>query len=138
MGVVIDYNRVPDEETLGSKLFIYMANLREIVDSKSVGKELADELLKCAPDRRSMKLEQIFIRVLDGCSDGTIIRDIDVMFNPEYQVDVLKLMISARNRKKYSVIWPGSLKDNKLIYAEEGYQDYKVFDLEDYDIICVR
>lgn len=138
MGVVIDYNRVPDEETLGSKLFIYMANLREIVDSKSVGKELADELLKCAPDRRSMKLEQIFIRVLDGCSDGTIIRDIDVMFNPEYQVDVLKLMISARKRKKYSVIWPGSLKDNKLIYAEEGYQDYKVFDLEDYDIICVR
>ena len=85
-----------------------------------------------------MKLEQIFIRVLDGCSDGTIIRDIDVMFNPEYQVDVLKLMISARKRKKYSVIWPGSLKDNKLIYAEEGYQDYKVFDLEDYDIICVR
>lgn len=138
MGVVIDYNRVPDEETLGSKLFIYMANLREIVDSKSVGKELADELLKCAPDRRSMKLEQIFIRVLDGCSDGTIIRDIDVMFNLEYQVDVLKLMISARKRKKYSVIWPGSLKDNKLIYAEEGYQDYKVFDLEDYDIICVR
>ena len=138
MGIVIDYNRMPDEESRGSKLLVYAANMREMVDSKSVGKELADELLKCAPNRRSIKLEQIFIRVLDVFWDGAIIRDIDVMFNPEYQVDVLKLMISARKRKKYSVIWPGSLKDNKLIYAEEGYQDYKVFDLADHDIICVR
>ena len=61
-----------------------------------------------------------------------------VMFNPEYKVDVLKILIAARKRKRYSVIWPGRLEDGKLIYAEEGYPDYKVFNIADYDITCVR
>ena len=85
-----------------------------------------------------MKLEQIFNTVLDRYPDGVAIKDIDVMFNPDYKVDVLKILIAARKRKRYSVIWPGRLEDGKLIYGEEGYPDYKVYEIADYDITCVR
>ena len=70
--------------------------------------------------------------------DGVTIKDIDVMFNPDYKVDVLKILIATRKRKNYSVIWPGKFEDGKLIYGEEGYPDYKVFNIADYDITCVR
>jgi hypothetical protein len=66
-----------------------------------------------------------------------IIKDIDVMFNPDYKVDVLKILIAARKRKRYSVIWPGRFENGKLIYSEEGYADYKTYNLADYDVTCV-
>ncbi len=138
MGTIIELHQVPDEQAMLSRLLVYFKAFQKMAEPKSVGKELADELLACKPNRRSMKLEQIFNTVLDRYPDGVTIKDIDVMFNPDYKVDVLKILIAARKRKRYSVIWPGRLEDGKLIYGEEGYPDYKVYKIADYDITCVR
>ena len=59
------------------------------------------------------------------------------MFNPEYKVDVLKILMAAEKEKHPSVIWPGRCENGKLIYSEEGYPDYKTYDIETYDITCV-
>ena len=138
MGTIIEFHQVADEQAMLNRLLIYMKAIKKMTEPQSGSKELADELLACKPNRRSMKLEQIFNKVLDRYPDGVTIKDIDVMFNPEYQVDVLKILIEARKRKKYSVIWPGRFEDGKLIYAEEGYPDYKVYEIANYDITCVR
>ena len=138
MGTIIDFIKLPDEEAMISRLLVYLKKIKEIVEPQSISKEMADELMACKPERRSMKLEQIFNKVLDRYPDGVTIKDIDVMFNPDYKVDVLKILIAARKRKRYSVIWPGRLEDGKLIYGEEGYPDYKVYKIADYDITCVR
>lgn len=138
MGTIIEFHQVPDEQAMLSRLLVYFKAFQKMAEPKSVGKELADELLACKPNRRSMKLEQIFNTVLDRYPDGVTIKDIDVMFNPDYKVDVLKILIAARKRKRYSVIWPGRLEDGKLIYGEEDYPDYKVYKIADYDITCVR
>ena len=137
MGTVIDFIQLNNYEKI-ARLSIYSMRFREMLEGESLSKELAEELLACKPNRRSMKLEQIFNSVLDRYPDGVTIKDIDVMFNPEYQVDVLKILIEARKRKRFSVIWPGRYEDGKLIYAEEGYPDYRVYEIANYDITCVR
>lgn len=98
---------------------------------------LAELLLKNKANRRSILLEKCFCQVLSEFPGEPIIKDFDVMFNPTYQVDVLKIMISANKKKPFSVIWPGIHGDGKLFYAEEGYPDYKVFKIEDYDVTCI-
>lgn len=138
MGTVISSYQLPDKEARSNRLQVYFKAIHEMDEPKSIGKELADELLACKPNRRSMKLEQIFNNVLDRQPDGVTIKCIDVMFNPEYKVDVLKILIAAGKRKNYSVIWPGRFEDGRLIYAEEGYQDYKIYELANYDITCVK
>ena len=138
MGTIVDFIKLPDEEAMISRLLVYLKKIKEIVEPQSISREMADELLACKPERRSIKLEQIFNKVLDRYPDGVTIKDIDVMFNPDYKVDVLKILIAARKRKRYSVVWPGRLEDGKLIYGEEGYPDYKVYQIADYDITCVR
>ncbi len=138
MGIIIEERNNSFGEKQLTRLYIYLRRFQQVEEPKSVGKEISDELLACKPNRRSMKLEQIFNMVLDRYPDGVTITDIDVMFNPEYQVDVLKILIAARKRKRYSVIWPGRYEDGKLIYAEEGYPDYKVYEIANYDITCVR
>ena len=138
MGTIIDFQQALDENSRLSRLLLYSKKVQKMLEPKSISKELADELLAYKPNRRSMKMEQIFNTVLDRYPDGVTIKDIDVMFNPEYKVDVLKILIAARKRKRYNVIWPGWLEDEKLVYGEEGYQDYKVYRIADYDITCVR
>lgn len=137
MGNVVEYSKITDERLL-SRLMVYKKAVMELQEAKSISKELADSLLACRPNRRSMKLEQIFNTVLDRYPDGVTIKDIDVLFNPSYKVDVLKILISARKRKQYSVVWPGKFEDGKLIYGEEGYADYKVFNIADYDITFIK
>lgn len=137
MGTIIEISRLPDDAAMISRLLIYMKAIQKMHEPRSVSKPLAEALLACKPNRRSMKLEQIFNNVLDTLPDGVVIKDIDVMFNPDYKVDVLKILMASRKRKGYSVIWPGRCEDGKLIYGEEGFPDYKTYNIENYDITCV-
>ncbi len=138
MGRVIDFRQVSDEEALTSRLIVYCEAIEKSVEVQSISKDLAEGLLACKQKRRSLRLEQILNNVLDNYPDDVVIKDIDVMLNPEYKVDVLKILISARKRKKYRVIWPGRFENGKLVYGEEGYPDYKVFNIADYDIMFVK
>lgn len=105
MGTIIEINRLPDTEDKASRLLVYYRALQKLNEPKSVSKPLAEALATCKENRRSMKVEQIFNSVLDRYPDGVTIKDIDVLFNPDYKVDVLKILISARKRKRYSIIW---------------------------------
>lgn len=138
MGTIIEIEHLsPDQEAMISRLMIYYKKLKKAQEPRSVSKPLAEAILACKPNRRSMKLGQIFSTVLAQYPDGVIIKDIDAMFNPEYKVDVLKILQETRKQKPYSVVWPGRFEDGKLIYSEEGYPDYKVFNIDNYDITCV-
>ena len=129
------YNQIVDTDVT-NRLVIYHKDFIETNEPKSVSKYLAQKILECSSQRRSMRMREIFDAMLDKLPEGVIIKDIDVMFNPEYQVDVLKILSGARKHKRYRVIWPGRCEDGKLIYAEEGYLDYKVFEIKNYNIEC--
>jgi len=138
MGEVLKIKQLNDQELALSRLLVYANHFQKLTEPKSISKEMADGLLACAPKRRSMRMEDIFYSVIKKYPDGVVIKDIDVMFNPEYKIDVLKILISARKRKKYYVIWPGRIEKGKLIYGEEGFPDYKEYNITDYDITFVK
>lgn len=102
-----------------------------------LNEKLAALLIKIKPERRSIKIGQCFQEVLDAAPENSCIRDFDVLFNPAYKIDVLQLLIVANRSKSFSVLWPGTVIDGKLVYAEDGYADYKEYDVEQYDITCV-
>lgn len=60
-----------------------------------------------------------------------------MLFNPEYKIDVLRLLIDANKKHPFKVLWAGSYEDGRLIYSEEGLADYKTYEINDYDIVCV-
>ena len=87
------------------------------------------------PNRRAMRMEQCFQLVLGMLPDNVIIKGFDVMFNPDYEVDVLQIMCSAAKAKSLRVLWPGKYEDGQLMFTEEGYRYYKVFDMRKYDFL---
>ena len=103
----------------------------------SMNVAIAKRLASISPSSRSMRIEHCFISALCGLPDDVIIRDIDVLFNPAYEIDVVALLCSAYRKHKFDLVWPGRFEDNQLVYAEEGYPDYKVFNTDRYDITCI-
>ena len=139
MGTVIKKADLPSVVQVSTGKLVIFCNPEEklLDEAVSINIELAKLLANVKPDRRAIRMERCFQKVLSTLPDDPLIKDFDVMFNPAYEIDVLQILISLRRSRKFSVIWPGSFGDGKLVYAEEGYQDYKLFDINNYDVACV-
>jgi hypothetical protein len=139
MGMIIPARKLSAENKTGLlKPIIYCCSVPDIeVQAVSLNQILAEKLVEFKPKRRTMQIEKCLSQVLAKQADGVVIKDFDVLFNPDYKIDVLKVMINVCKNKPFSVIWPGKYDDGKLYYAEEGYIDYKMYDVDDYDITCV-
>ena len=116
-------------------LIVHCEKEKDEIEAISINKLLAEKLIGINPKRRSLKMTKLLSDVLDNLPEDSIIKDFDVMFNPEYDIDVLKTIIDTR--KQIELIWPGYYENEKLIYSEKDLIDYKVFNLSEYDITCI-
>ena len=139
MGIIIKARDLPAFERLGiQRPIIYCNPETAIIDSAvSLNVDLAKKLSAMKPNRRTMRMEQCFRQVIENLPDDVVIKDFDVLFNPDYEVDVLRIMCSVARTKSFRMLWPGKCEDGRLIYAEEGFRDYKVFEVDKYDVTCV-
>lgn len=139
MGKIIHSRSVSGMEYDGLlKPIIYCYPDKTVVDhAVSLNHALAEKLRLLRPQRRTMRLAVCFEDLLRTLPDNVSIKDFDVMFNPEYKVDVLQIMVDVCKRKPFSIIWPGKCEDGKLLYAEDGYPDYEIFSVEKYDVTCI-
>ena len=139
MGDIIPSYQYADENISARMRPVIFVNPSGDIQEKafSLNVPMARELQKVSPAMRTMRLAKCLENVISKLDDGTVIKDIDVLFSPEYKVDVIKVLIDACRRKRFSVIWPGTYEDGKLYYAEEGYRDYKSYDIFQYDITVI-
>jgi len=68
-------------------------------DSIALNVRIAEKLASIKPERRSLRLPGIIESIIDALPENSIIKDFDVLFNPEYQIDVLRLLIAACKKK---------------------------------------
>lgn len=99
--------------------------------------EMAKKLIGIKPKKRAVRIDQCLRQMIEPLPDDTVIKDFDVLFNPNYEVDILRIMCLIGKNKPYRIIWPGTFDGKRLFYAEEGYRDYKVYEIEKYDLTCV-
>ena len=116
-------------------LFVFAEKPDEAISLNTI---LARKIKEVSPGLRAIKLQKVFEQVLDELPGNPIICDIDVLFNPAYRVDVLKILTETDKQKNFTLVWPGIIEDGRLIYGEEGYADFKSYNMSDYNIICVE
>ncbi len=139
MGVVIEYSSLLNKnKSTILKPVIYCCN-QDLIEEKtiSISRSLTKKLSNIEMNRRTMQIERCLYEIVLEFPEDVILKDLDVLFNPIYKVDILKVIISVCTKKSFSVIWPGSYSKNKLIYAEEGCEDYKIYNIKDYDVTCI-
>ena len=139
MGIKISYKSYfADNQEQYFKPVIYCNPTdKEESQAVSLNVQLAEKLSKIKPQMRTMRIENCFNQILAVLPENTILKDYDVLFCPDYRIDVMKVLISACKKKPFQIIWPGKYEDGVLYYAEEGYKDFKTYSIEEYDITCV-
>jgi len=104
----------------------------------SISQWLSEKLAAISsPKMRSMRMEQCLTEIIRALPEHSVIKDFDAMFNPQYSIDVLAVLKNVCKKHDFSVVWPGYYANGYLYYAEEGYADYKSYNLSNYDITCI-
>jgi len=65
------------------------------------------------------------------------LQDYEMLFDPRYKLDALKVFNEMSRHNRLIVKWCGGLDGDSLTYAEPGYDDYSKYKVSDYDVTCV-
>jgi hypothetical protein len=98
---------------------------------------LAEELVKYPAEQRPRRANDEVISIVSQCKTPTLLEDYEILFDPRYDVDAIKVFTELARRQKVVVKWCGKLNGNSLEYATPDDKDYHSFRIQDYDITCV-
>jgi len=56
----------------------------------------------------------------------------DILFSPEYELDVIKLLLQVGRNQRLYMQWPGEITGGKLTYSELGRFDFKEYNIKNY------
>ena len=116
----------------------YLNSIFEISDETiSLNLILAQNLLKFNADERTEMVHQEALNLLTQSVTPLLLKDFEMLFDPRYKIDTVKLITEVARRRKIIALWPGTLNENDLVYANADSSDYQVFSIKNYDIICV-
>ena len=77
------------------------------------------------------------IREVLPLSKPLCLTDYEMLLDPRYELDIMRLFLDVSRRNKLIVKWCGATDGDTLIYAEQGFEDYKRIKIIDYDITVV-
>lgn len=81
------------------------------------------------------ELNNIFARAQ---TEHTLVKNLDMLFNPEYKLNVLKYFINLSRNRLIFLEWPGKLKNRELEYSEINYSDYQKYNIDNYKIALIK
>lgn len=102
----------------------------------NVNRELSQRMLEMTRSQRSRQVERLLREVIAGIPGDVILLDnMEILFDPELEVDPLRLLqLSSRNRTLVAT-WNGSFMAGSLTYAEPGHPEFQQFKQPDAVII---
>ena len=103
----------------------------------SLNKELAKVLVIKDDSIRTQLIADEVMKIVSLSIDSLLLTDYEMLFDPRYNIDVIRLFYELSRKTKIVIKWCGEVIDNRLVYATPEYKDFHSYDIKDYDIICV-
>lgn len=116
----------------GLFIFLDRKHIPSGVSSLNVGLQLSAALVAMEYSKRADKVTELLKGLINTQGSAVFLENIDILFDPSYGTDVIKQLLLVGRNRKLLVLWPGSLAGQKLVYAADGYLDYREFDLGQY------
>ncbi len=98
---------------------------------------LSDKMRRIDLRHRNLSVQDELNKILSSVKGELWISDFEMLFNPDYQVDVLKYFIDLSMRRKLVLKWCGYVENEYLKYSKPEFNDYKSYRIADNNIICV-
>ena len=121
--------KTPILKSLASRLDVPVTN---------VNLELSAKLLAYPTATRPFRVVSIFEELIDGQKDPVLLDNIEVLFDPTLRIDPLRLLENLSRCRTIVATWPGTLVDNRLVYAEPWHPEYRTYSQFDAHPFCVN
>ncbi len=125
-------------EDAGIQNVLSMVNSDRGIKPLNLNLELSSRLLEFSIKQRPLKVTEIMTEIVEPLSSPVILDKLDILFEPSLQTDPLALLKSLSRNKTIIAFWTGTMKDNKLYYADPGYPEYKSYPIEDFVAIDAK
>lgn len=99
--------------------------------------KLSEALLKIAQKQRAERANDEIMKIISKCDKPIFLENYEILFDPRYNVDAIKVFVQLARRQKLIIKWCGAMTEDSLEYATFEHKDYHRFRIEDYDITCV-
>lgn len=151
--MVEQLDRIVDEvEALHSKLVLLIAEggtsksslLHELAQRRgstvlNIGSELGARLAALPVKQRALAVPGALRELADRhAAHGLVLLDnIELLFDRSLRLDPLDLLKQLARARRVVAVWPGQLREGRLIYAEMGHpehQDYSIDGLVPFEI----
>ena len=103
-------------------------NNKYCIQNVNINLELSKKLMDIPKTKRSNRVRRCLTEILHKFnSDVLWIERMQILFHPELEFDPIQFFQNVSRNKTIILSWDGEYKNNKLIYAEPGHQEYRVF-----------
>ncbi|MDJ0306791.1 BREX-3 system P-loop-containing protein BrxF [Dehalobacter sp.] len=146
MGAVLMSSKINKDDINKTTIPIILCSLtprlNKIIDDShyyelSLNKLLAEALVKKDISDRPQSVTDEIMKIIASIHETVILTDYEMLFDPRYKMDVIRLFYEISRRAKILVKWCGTINDNRLEYATPAHKDFHTYNIQDYDIICV-
>jgi hypothetical protein len=104
----------------------------------SLNKELSSSLMTIPQEKRLSVVQQETQKIISKSGPAVLLSDYEMLFDPRYKIDVLKLFCEIARTTRLAVKWCGTTTEDSLEYAEPQYPDHQAYQLANYTVICVK
>lgn len=135
MGMTIDrraYRQLSRSQPQGLFVLQDQKLLPAAVAHLNVGLALSDRLKGFRSDLRCERVESEFLSLINDSCKELILDRVDILFDASWHLDVPRLLLKAGRNKRLFLVWPGTVRDSVLQYAESTADDYAVYDVSKY------
>jgi hypothetical protein len=98
----------------------------------NVGLLLGERLFMAKTECSSVSITRELDAILSEEHRDIILTNTDILFAPEYGLDVIKLLLQLGRNQRFYLPWPGEIDGERLTYSEPDRFDYKEYNVKDY------
>ena len=98
----------------------------------NIGLLLSERMLSAKLDGSRVSIVNELDTILEEKNSDIALVNIDILFSPEYKLDVIRLLLQVGRNQRLYIKWPGNSIGEKLTYSEPGRFDYKEYDIKNY------
>ena len=98
----------------------------------NIGSALGSRLAAIPQKQRPLQTNTILRELADkhAVGDLLLLDNIELLFDRTLQLDPLDLLKRHAHARRVVAVWPGELRDGRLVYAEMGHPEHQDYSLE--------
>ena len=98
----------------------------------NIGLTLGERMYKAKADGSTVNIANELDAILGRENRDITLVNTDILFSPEYELDVIKLLLQIGRNQRLYIQWPGEITGEKLTYSEPGRFDFKEYYIKEY------